>query len=119
VKFLTIPYRLLFPGIVAMCCIGVYSVSNNPFDVFTMAACGLAGYLLFKLECEPAPLLLGFVIGRLMEDYFVRSMRLSFGDSTVFFTRPISLTLLIVSAVLLIVVLLPAIRKKREEAFAE
>jgi putative tricarboxylic transport membrane protein len=119
VKFLTIPYRLLFPAIVAMCCIGVYSVNNNPFDVFTMAACGLAGYLLYKLECEPAPLLLGFVIGRLMEDYFIRAMRLSFGDGTVFFTRPISLTLLSVSAIALVLVLLPSIRKKREEAFQE
>jgi len=119
VKFLTIPYRLLFPGIVTICCIGVYSVSNNPFDVHTMAACGVIGYILFKLECEPAPLLLGFVIGRLMEQYFTRAMQLSFGDATVFVREPISASLLLVSAIALVLVLLPAIRKKREEAFAE
>jgi putative tricarboxylic transport membrane protein len=119
VKFLTIPYRLLFPGIVTICCIGVYSVSNNPFDVHTMAACGVIGYVLFKLECEPAPLLLGFVIGRLMEQYFVRAMQLSFGDATVFVREPISAGLLFVSVVALVLVLLPAIRKKREEAFQE
>lgn len=119
VKFLTIPYRLLFPGIVTICCIGVYSVSNNPFDVHTMAACGVVGYVLYKLECEPAPLLLGFVIGRLMEQYFVRAMQLSFGDATIFVRDPISLSLLVVSAVALVLVLLPSIRKKREEAFAE
>lgn len=119
VKFLTVPYHLLYPGIVAVCCIGVYSVGNNPFDVYTMAFFGVVGYVLVKLDCEPAPLILGFVIGKMLEEYLRRAMLLSRGDPFVFFQRPISAALLIVAIAALTLVLIPTIGKKREEAFHE
>jgi TctA family transporter len=119
VRMLTIPYHLLFPAIVAFCCIGVYSVNNNPFDVYAMGLFGVLGYLLIKLDFEPAPLLLGFVLGPMLEENLRRAMILSRGDATVFVTHPLSLALLVVSAALLVVVLLPNIRAKREEAFQE
>jgi putative tricarboxylic transport membrane protein len=119
VKFLSVPYHVLFPGIMAVCCVGVYSVSNNPFDVFTMAAFGVVGYALVKLECEPAPLLLGFIIGRMLEEYLRRAMLLSRGDPMVFFERPYSRYLLIAAILSLVVVLVPSVGKKREEAFRE
>src|SRR6202521_297917 len=119
VKFLSVPYHVLFPGIMAVCCIGVYSVSNNPFDVFTMAAFGVVGYALVKLDCEPAPLLLGFIIGRMLEEYLRRAMLLSRGAPMVFFERPYSRYLLIAAILSLVVVLIPSVGKKREEAFRE
>ncbi len=119
VKLLTVPYRVLFPAIIAVCCIGVYSVSNNPFDVYWMAIFGVIGYFLIKLDCEPAPLLLGFVIGRLLEEYLRRAMLLSRGDPFVFFQRPISAVLMILAILALIIVLIPSVSKKREEAFRE
>jgi len=119
VKFLTVPYHVLFPGIMAVCCIGVYSVSNNPFDVYTMAFFGVVGYVLVKLDCEPAPLILGFVIGKMMEEYLRRAMLLSRGDPLIFFQRPISAALLIFAIVALVIVLIPAVSKTREEAFRE
>ena len=119
VKFLTVPYHLLFPGIIAVCCIGVYSVSNNPFDVYTMAFFGVVGYVLVKLDCEPAPMILGFVIGKMLEEYLRRAMLLSRGDPLVFFQRPISAVLLVMSIAALVIVLIPSISKKREEAFKE
>ena len=119
VRLMTVPYQLLFPAIIAVCCIGVYSLSNNPFDVYLMAIFGVIGYFLVKLDCEPAPLLLGFVIGKLLEEYLRRAMLLSRGDPMVFLQRPISATLLILTVIALVVVLLPSVRKKREEAFRE
>ena len=119
VRLLTVPYHILFPLIVGFCCIGVYSVNNNAIDVYTMAIFGLIGYVLVKLHCEPAPLLLGFIIGPMLEEYLRRAMLISRGDPTVFFTRPISATMLGLAALALIVVLLPSVRKKREEAFQE
>ena len=119
VKMLSIPYHLLFPVIIAFCCIGAFSVNNNPFDVFAMAMFGGIGYLLVKLDFEPAPLLLGFVLGPMLEENLRRAMIVSRGDPTVFVTHPLSLILLLLSAALLTVVLLPSIRKKREEAFTE
>src|SRR5687767_12232344 len=119
VKMLSIPYHLLFPVIIAFCCIGAFSVNNNPFDVFAMAMFGGIGYLLVKLDFEPAPLLLGFVLGPMLEENLRRAMIVSRGDATVFVTQPLSLILLLMSAALLTVVLLPSIRKKREEAFTE
>ncbi|MFT0859710.1 tripartite tricarboxylate transporter permease [Ancylobacter sp. G4_0304] len=119
VRLLTVPYHILFPLIVGFCCIGVYSVNNNSIDVFTMALFGLIGYALVKLDCEPAPLLLGFIIGPMLEEYLRRAMLISRGDPMVFFTRPISATMLALAALALIVVLLPSVRKKREEAFQE
>jgi putative tricarboxylic transport membrane protein len=119
VRMLTIPYHLLFPAIIAFCCIGVYSVNNNPFDVYAMALFGLVGYLFIKLDFEPAPLLLGFVLGPMLEENLRRAMIISRGDATVFFTRPLSLALLAIALAVLIVVLLPNVRAKREEAFQE
>lgn len=119
VKLLTIPYYMLFPAIIAFCSIGVYSVNSNVFDLYAVAFFGLIGYVLAKLRCEPAPLLLGFVLGPLLEEHLRRAMIMSRGDATTFVTRPISLTLLLLAAAVLVVVLLPSIRKKRDEVFVE
>ncbi len=119
IKLLTVPYRLLYPAILVFCCIGVYSLTNSPFDVVLTAMFGFIGYLFVKLDCEPAPLLLGFILGPMMEENLRRAMLLSRGDATVFFTRPLSASLLAVAALLLVIIALPAIRKKREEAFVE
>ncbi|MGH9915106.1 tripartite tricarboxylate transporter permease [Phyllobacterium sp. TAF24] len=119
VKLLTIPYYMLFPAIIAFCAIGVYSVNSNVFDLFAVAFFGLIGYVLAKLRCEPAPLLLGFVLGPLLEEHLRRAMIMSRGDPSTFVTRPISLSLLLLAAAVLVVVLLPSIRKKRDEVFVE
>jgi TctA family transporter len=119
VKLLTVPYRYLFPSILVFMAIGVFSLSNNPFDVLIMAVFGVLGYICVKLECEPAPMILGFILGPLMEENLRRAMLLSRGDPFVFFQKPISLGFMIASAVLLVIVALPAIRAKREEAFVE
>ena len=119
VKLLTVPYRLLYPAILVFCCIGVYTVNNNVFDVYLTAGFGLLGYVFQKLGCEGAPLLLGFVLGPMMEENFRRSLLLSRGDFSVFFTRPLSLSLLIAAAALVVIVALPSIKAKREEAFQE
>ena len=119
VKLLKVPYRYLYPAILTFCCIGVYSVQNTTFDVFQTAAFGIIGYLFIKLKCEPAPLLLGFVLGPMMEENFRRTLLLSRGEFTVFFTRPLSVGLLIAAAALVAVVALPSIKAKREEAFQE
>ncbi|MEO5677858.1 MAG: tripartite tricarboxylate transporter permease [Usitatibacter sp.] len=119
VKLLTVPYRFLYPAILLFCCIGVYSISNAPMDVLMAALFGFIGYTFIKLEMEPAPLLLGFVLGPMMEENLRRALLLSRGDPLVFLTRPISLTLLIISAALIVIVAMPAMKKKREEAFQE
>ena len=119
VKLLTLPYRFLYPAILIFCCIGVYSISNAWMDVLLAALFGFIGYVFVKFECEPAPLLLGFVLGPMMEENLRRALLLSRGDPAVFVTRPISLTLLVLSAALVLIVLAPNIRKKREEAFQE
>jgi len=119
VKLLTVKYDYLFPAILIFCCIGVYSISNAPMDVLLAALFGFIGYTFIKLEMEPAPLLLGFVLGPMMEENLRRALLLSRGEASVFFTRPISLTLLILSAILLLIVVSPAIARKREEAFQE
>jgi putative tricarboxylic transport membrane protein len=119
VKLLTVPYRLLYPAILTFCCIGVYTVNNNVFDVFMTAGFGMLGYLFQKLRCEGAPLLLGLVLGPMMEENFRRSLLLSRGDFTVFVTRPLSMSLLIAAAILIVIVMLPAIKAKREVAFQE
>ncbi len=119
VKLLTVPYRWLFPAIVLFCAIGVYSTNNNSFDVWIVALFGLIGYIFIKLGCEPAPLLLGLILGPMMEEYLRRAMLISRGDWSVFVTRPISASLLVVAAIMLVIVLLPSVKKKREEAFVE
>jgi TctA family transporter len=119
VKLLSVPYRYLYPSILVFMAIGVYSLSNNPFDVLIMAIFGVLGYICVKLECEPAPMILGFILGPLMEENLRRAMLLSRGDPTTFVTKPISAAFIIGSVILLILVALPALRKKREEVFVE
>jgi len=119
VQLLKVPYRLLYLSILLFSAIGVYTVNNSTFDVLMAALFGFLGYVFIRLECEPAPLILGFVLGPLMEDNLRRAMRISSGDPMIFLERPISLCLLIAALVLLIVVALPTIRSKREEAFQE
>ncbi|MCZ7563423.1 MAG: tripartite tricarboxylate transporter permease [Burkholderiales bacterium] len=119
IKLLTVPYRMLFPAILLFCCIGVYSINNSSFDVLVMAAFAVFGYACVKLDCEPAPLILGFILGPLMEENLRRAMLLSRGDPTTFVTKPISAALLAVAVALLLVVIAPAVRKRREEAFQE
>ena len=119
VKLLTIPYRYLYPAILVFCCIGVYSVNNTSFDIYLTAIYGILGYIFIKLGCEPAPLLLGFVLGPMMEENFRRALLLSRGDYTVFLTRPLSGGLLIAAALLVLIVALPAFKRTREEAFKE
>jgi TctA family transporter len=119
VQMLRVPYRLLFLAILLFCAIGVYTVNNSPAAVIMAAFFGVVGYVFYRLQCEPAPLLLGFVLGPLMEENLRRAMRISSGDPMIFIERPISLGLLIGAAILLVMVALPAIRSKREEAFQE
>ena len=119
VRVLRVPYRLLYPAIMLFCCIGVYSLSNQMMDVVLTAAFGLLGYLFVKLDCEPAPLLLGFILGPIMDENLRRAMLISRGDWSVFVTRPLSLTLLLVAAVLLLMIVAPAVRKTREDTFQE
>jgi TctA family transporter len=119
IKLLTIPYRILYPAILLFCCVGVYSVNNTSFDIYLMCVFAVLGYIGVKLECEPAPLILGFILGPLMEENLRRAMLLSRGDASVFFTKPISAVLLGVGLILLLIVLAPTVRKKREEAFVE
>lgn len=119
VRLLTVPYHLLFPMILVFCAIGVLSINNSSFDVYLIAAFGVFGYVLTKLECEPAPLLLGFVLGPMMEENLRRALVLAKGDVTVFVTRPISGVMLLFAALALIAVLLPIVRTKREEVFQE
>jgi putative tricarboxylic transport membrane protein len=119
IKLLSVPYRFLFPAIVLFCAIGVYSTNNNTFDIWMVAGFGLVGYTFMKLGVEPAPLLLGFILGPMMEENLRRALLLSRGDWTVFGTRPLSAGLLAAAAMLLVIVLLPSIKHKREEAFVE
>jgi len=117
IKLLTIKYRLLYPGILAICCIGVYTVSNASFLVLLMALFGVLGYVFVKLNFEPAPLLLGFVLGPMMEENLRRAMTISRGSPAVFITRPLSLALLAVALMLLLAILVPSIAKRREKTF--
>jgi TctA family transporter len=102
VKLLTIPFRALYPAILLFCCLGVYSLRFSTFDVFLAAGFGLAGYVLRKLKCEPTPLVVGFVLGPLLEENVRRALVFAEGDYTVFVRQPISLAFLILAAALLI-----------------
>src|SRR4051794_3946626 len=119
VSLLRVPYRLLFPAILIFCAIGVYSINNAPADAIMVAVFGFVGYWLVKCEFEPAPMLLGFVLGPLMEENLRRAMLIARGDPTTFVTRPISGVLLAIAAFLVVIALLPMIRGKREEVFVE
>jgi TctA family transporter len=118
-KLLTVPYQLMFPGIVVFCAIGALSLNNTAFDVWTVASFGIVGFVLMATGCEGAPLLLGFILGPLMEEHFRRALLIAGGDPTVFVREPISAVLLTIALLLLVLVLAPSIRARREEAFAE
>ncbi|KDB53949.1 hypothetical protein X805_04110 [Sphaerotilus natans subsp. natans DSM 6575] len=119
IRLLTVPYRFLFPAILTFCCIGLYTLNNNNFDVYMAVIFGFIGYLFYKLDCEPAPLLLGFILGPMMEENLRRALLLSRGDWTTFMSRPLSAGLLIAAALMIVVVMLPSIKNKREEAFQD
>ena len=119
VQLLKIPYRILYPAILLLCVIGVYSVSGSTIDVALLAVFGIMGYVFVKVGCEPAPLLLGFILGPLVEEYFRRALIMSRGDMTVFVTNPISGTMLAIALILVLVVVAPSIRRTREKAFQE
>jgi len=119
VRLLKVPYRLLFPMILMFCCIGIYSINSLPTDVMFIAFFGLVGYVIIKLGFEPAPMLLGFVLGKLMEENLRRALIISRGDMMTFLDRPISGVLLALALILLVIALLPSIRKGRDEVFVE
>ena len=119
VRLLRVPYRLLYPAILVFCAIGVYSINNNPFDIWITIGFGIFGWVVNKLGCECAPLILGFILGPMLEENMRRALLLSRGDLSTFVTGPISGSLLAVSALLLLIVILPAVRSGREKAFAE
>jgi putative tricarboxylic transport membrane protein len=119
VRLLKVPYRLMFPAIVLLCCIGIYSINNSPVEVLMTAGFGLFGYALVKFGLEPAPLLLGFVLGKLMEEKLRQALVISRGSFKTFVDRPLSAGLLILALILVVVAVLPAIRKSREEVFVE
>lgn len=119
VRMIAIPYHFLFPTIIALCAIGVFSVNNSLFDVYAMAFFGVVGYVFRKLEVEPAPMLLAFILGPMMEEFLRRTLLFSKGDPSVLLTRPLSAGLLSIAAIMLLLVVLPAVRQKREEAFQE
>jgi TctA family transporter len=119
VWMLKVRYSLLYPVILVFCCVGVYSLQNDVFDVYLAVFFGALGHLFYRMKCEPAPLLLGFILGPLMEENLRRAMLISKGNPSVFVTSPLSLAMLLSAAVLLAIVLLPSVRRKRSEVFAE
>ena len=119
VQLLKVPYRILYPAILMFCCIGVYSVNNNSFDVLITVLFGVLGMMFLRFGCEAAPLLLGFILGPMMEENLRRAMLLSRGDPSVFLTRPLSLTMLLMALAMIVIISLPAISKKREATFVE
>jgi len=119
VKLLKLPYRQLFIAIVMFCCIGAFIIGNSTFNILIMCVFGVVGYVLLKLDCPPAPMALSFIVGPMLEEYLRRALLLSRGDWSVFVTRPISATFLVMSILLLMLILLPALRSSREQAFQE
>jgi len=119
VKLLAVPYRFLYPAILVFCCIGVFTINNNVFDLFQLVVFSAVGYLLLKLGCEPAPLVLGLVLGPMMEEYLRRALLISLGDPMVLLQSPISAGFLIAALALLVSIALPAIRAQREAALKE
>jgi putative tricarboxylic transport membrane protein len=115
VQILKIPYKILFPLILLFCLIGVYSVSNAVFDIYIMLIFGILGYLMKKFDYEAAPLVLAFVLGPLLENNLRKSLIMSDGGFSIFFTRPLAAVSLVVALLLLVSPLIPALRKKREE----
>lgn len=117
IRLLRVPYRILYPAILMFCCIGAYSINNSVWDVMMTIPFAILGYYFKKWKCEPAPLLLGFILGEMMEEYLRRALTLSRGDWGILIDRPLSASLLAIAAILILIMLLPAIRKKRDQAF--
>jgi TctA family transporter len=115
VKLLKVPYRLLFPAIMAFSAIGIYSVNNSSFEIYLTAIFGVIGFMWLRLGCSPAPMLLGFVLGPMMEEHLRRAMLMSKGDPSVFFTRPISLGFLIATVGILVLMIAPAVRRRHAD----
>jgi TctA family transporter len=115
VRLIMVPYKYLFPAILVFCAVGVFSLKNSQVDIYFMGLFGVLGYVFSKLGCEPAPMLLAYILGPLMEEYLRRAMLLSRGDPWVFVQRPISITLLILAVLAMFTVLIPAFSKTREE----
>ena len=118
VRFVRIPYHLMYPGIVIICAIGVYSLRNNPFDIYVMVVFGGIGYLLASLDCEPAPFLLGFVLGPMLEENLKRALLIAHGDPIAMASRPITAVLLAVASALILIQFVPLIKRYRRDAFA-
>jgi putative tricarboxylic transport membrane protein len=114
VKLLKVPYRMLFPMIMAFSAVGIYSVNNSSFDIYLTALFGIVGFVWLKLGCNPAPMLLGYVLGPMMEEHLRRAMLMSKGDPSVFVTRPLALAFMIATAAIIIIMVLPAVRARRE-----
>jgi len=119
VRLLKVPYRLMFTTILLFCAIGIYSINNNPYYVYFTAFFGLAGYLFIKLGLEPAPMLLGFVLGKLMEEKLRQALALSEGSFMTFVERPVAATLLALAAAVMLIAVLPAVNRSRQKAFQE
>jgi TctA family transporter len=119
VKLLRVPYHLLYPMILAIMCIGTYTMNNSMVDVLILITFGFFGYVFIKLRCEPAPLILALVLQPILEQSFQRALQVSYGNPSIFVTRPISLALIITTLIILSLMILPAIRSTREKAFEE
>jgi putative tricarboxylic transport membrane protein len=119
VQLLKVPYRILFPSIVLFCATGVYVIGLSTFEVYLMAAFGIIGLALARCGCDPVPLLLGFILGPMMEENLRRALLITNGDPSIFITRPISAALLAIALLLVVLALLPSLKKKREEVFVE
>jgi len=119
VRLLSVPYRFLFPAILVFCCIGVFSINNNAFDLLQLVVFSAIGYVLIKLGCEPAPLILGLVLGPMMEEYLRRALLISLGDPTILVTSPLSAAFLVAALALFASIAVPAIRAQREQAMKE
>jgi TctA family transporter len=119
VRLLAVPYRLLFPAIVVFCCIGVFTINNNVFDLLQLIIFSAVGYVLIKLGCEPAPLILGLVLGPMMEEYLRRALLISLGDPSILIRSPLSAAFLLAALALLVSIAVPALRAQRQEAFKE
>ncbi|MSP47496.1 MAG: tripartite tricarboxylate transporter permease [Xanthobacteraceae bacterium] len=119
VQLLAVPYRLLYPAIFVFCCIGVFTVDAKIFDIYMLASLSAVAYVLFKLDCEPAPLILGFILGPMMEEQMRRAMMINFGDVTIFLSRPISACFLIAAVAMMLLIAIPSLRAKREVAMQE
>jgi TctA family transporter len=119
VKLLSAPYRLLYPAILLFCCIGLYAIHNDAGDVLIGAAFGFLGYMFYRLNCELAPLLLGFILSPLIEENLRRALLISLGDPIVFVERPISLAFLVLTLVMIVAMALPGLQSLRKRAFQE